>query len=334
MNAFVQRTVRAALEAMLRNPANVSERIVLAALAGHWALAALPAAAQAQSRSPAQPATLALPLPLPDFELVTTLEDAPRPTRAKPARPGRVFDGPVTRDGAVAAWRGGSLVAFYDYGVNCSTVTEPACAALGVETMTDPSGFTEERTVINPADPVFLARFGQRIGAVLERLKPRPTQPLAAHIDNLGLVADPAAVRAIYVAARAEYEKRRLPPLFVMKNNMRGHEVLLADGSLKPEEVAYIICENCLTKAGGAELEAAIRNARLLQRPLVLIEFGKAKLSWQNATLEQSQGLADRMRQEGLIGFAFWGPNEDRYEFTTQIPAAQEMGKKSGIARQ
>lgn len=273
------------------------------------------------------PAAAAVPpvsaLELPDFDLVTNLEHAPRPTSATPARRGRVFDGPVSRDGAIAAWRGGSLVAFYDYGVNCHTKVEPLCTALGVATSTDPSGFTDERTVTDPADPKFLAAFGRRIGRFLDTLRPRNAGDLlAAHIDNLGLVGDPAAIRGIYAAARAEFEKRKLRPLFVIKNNMRGHTVLLDDGSLRPEEAAYIVCENCLTKAGGLELEAGIAMARRHRRPIVLMEFGKAKLSWQDATLEQVQQLADRLKQENLVGHAYWGPDEDRYEFTKRFPGA------------
>ena len=278
--------------------------------------------------SPSALPTLAQ-ISLPDFELVTNLETPPQPTKALRARPGRVFDGPVTRAGARAAWQGGSVVAFYDYGVNCNTKAEPSCAGLGVATAPDPSGFSDERTVADPADPRFIQMFAKRIGAKLDQLQPRPQSLLAAHIDNLGLVSDGTALRLIYAAARAEYAQRKLRPLFVIKNNMRGHEPLLQDGALRPEEVAYIICENCLTKGGGAELEAGIRLAGTYTRPIVLIEFGKAKMGWQDATLAQVEGLAARLRQESLRGFAFWGPNEDRYEFTTQFPGAPESQAKN-----
>ena len=87
-----------------------------------------PAHAQQPAAAAAMPAPP--PIALPDFDLVTNLETPPQPTRGKPARPGRVFDGPVTRGGAAAAWKGGSLVAFYDYGVNCGLKVEPLC---GVE---------------------------------------------------------------------------------------------------------------------------------------------------------------------------------------------------------
>ncbi len=269
------------------------------------------------------------PISLPDFDLVTSLEAAPQPSKLKPARPGRVFDGPVTRTGAQAAWSKGSLVAFYDYGVNCHTKVQPLCSALGVPMRPDPSGFAEEQTVDDPANPRFIAAFGKRIGAMLDVLQPRKNNHLAAHIDNLGLVSDPVALRLIYAAARSEYEQRKLRPLFVIKNNMRGHEPLLSEGTLKLEEVAYIICENCLTKAGGAEFEAGIRLATQYLRPIVLIEFGKAKMGWQDATLEQTEGLAQRLKQEGLRGFAFWGPDEDRYEFTRHFPATPESQAKN-----
>ena len=280
----------------------------------------------AHAQQPAAAAAMPPPPPiaLPDFDLVTNLETPPQPTRGKPARPGRVFDGPVTRGGAAAAWKGGSLVAFYDYGVNCGLKVEPLCNALGVATLPDPSGFADEHTVADPADPKFIAAFGRRIGRLIDQLQPRAKQPLAAHIDNLGLVSDLVALRAIYGAARTEYERRKLRPLFVVKNNMRSHEALFAEGTVKPEEAAYIICENCLTKAGGAEFEAGIRLAGALRRPIVLIEFGKAKMGWQNATLQQSEGLAARLTQEKLRGFAYWGPDEDRYEFTRQFPGAPE----------
>ena len=285
--------------------------------------AGLSSRGHAQQPATASAAPLSL-IALPDFDLVTNLETPPQPGRAKPARPGRVFDGPMTRGGALAAWRGGSLVAFYDYGVNCGLKVEPLCSALGVPTLTDPSGFTDEHTVADPADAKFIAAFGRRIGRQIDQLRPGPKQPLAAHIDNLGLVSDLVALRAIYGAARTEYETRKLRPLFVVKNNMRSHEVLFAEGAVKPEEAAYIICENCLTKAGGAEFEAGIRLAGALRRPIVLIEFGKAKMAWQNATLEQSEALAARLTQEKLRGFAYWGPDEDRYEFTRQFPGAPE----------
>ena len=61
----------------------------------------------------------------------------------------------------------------------------------------------------------------------------------------------------------------------------------------------------------------------------MLIEFGKAKMAWQNATLQQTEGLAQRLKQEGLRGFAFWGPDEDRYEFTRQFPGTPESEAKN-----
>lgn len=293
--------------------------------------AMLPARAEQWPATKTAPAHSAPSIALPDFDLVTNLETAPRPTRSKPARPGRVFDGPLSRDDALPAWRGGSLVAVYDYGVNCHIKVEPTCAGLtGVESVPDPSGFTDERTVANPADPKFIGHFGRRIGRMLDSLRPRPRDLLAAHIDNLGLVNDREALRLIYAAARAEFEKRRLLPLFMIKNNMRAHVEIMAAGWLKPEEVPYIVCENCLTKAAGAELEAGIVLARTYAKPIVLMEFGKAKLAWQNATPAQAAQLAERLRQENLTGFAYWGPDEDRYEFTLVFPGGQAPAGAAG----
>lgn len=269
---------------------------------------------------------------LPDFDLVTNLEHAPRPTREKPARRGRVFDGPVTQSAARAAWRGGSLVAVYDYGINCHTKTEPMCDALGVETIPDVSGFDEERTVADPKQPKFLESLGRRLAAQIDALAPRRGDLLALHIDNLGLLSDVDTTRAIYATARPVFEKRRLPPLFVLKNAMRIHESLLADASLKPAEAAYLVCENCLTKAGGAEFEAGLRIAKHHNKPLVLIEFGKAKKSWQDTTVEQVQDLAARLKQNGVRGLSLWGPDEDRYEFTQAFSGATDAEARNAAS--
>ncbi len=276
----------------------------------------------------AEPATtrLASPVALPNFDIVTSLEAAPRPSTAKPARKGRVFDGAITREAAVAAWRGGSLVAVYDYGINCSLTDQPSCTELGVETVPDVSGFSDERTVANPADPTFLGHFSRRIGAAFANLRPRPGRDLlAAHLDNLGLLNDLTTITAIYDTARREFHKRGLRPLFVGKNNMRAHEALLASGSLRPEELVYFVCENCLTKANGAELESGLRLSTRYNRPIVLIEFGKAKLSWQDATPDHVAELAQRLKLQSLRGVALWGPDENRYEFTRSFHGASDQ---------